>query len=259
MPFLTIERGHGAVSDHTIGVPRVPDPAVPAGDRVATDACTACHTGARDAPPGAPRLDGRRLFEAYAAWWPSPKPLAAWTVALSAGRTFQPGAEPRLLAAAGDPSVPPLARATAAFLLGRYEGAKPGLLQLARSPEGLVRRGALRALASFRGPDVDAAFLAALKDPSPAVRARAARAAFEGFARVMENRPLLEAAVPVLAVDAAEDPGDDLRWARLAGALDLLGDVPGAIRAYERKLALDPFAADVRERLEVLRRASAGR
>ena len=66
MPFLSVERGHGAVTDHTIGIPR---PAL-RGDRIAQDACTWCHVGGRAAPPGAPPLSEAGIRESFARWWP---------------------------------------------------------------------------------------------------------------------------------------------------------------------------------------------
>jgi hypothetical protein len=85
------------------------------------------------------------------------------------------------------------------------------------------------------------------------VRQRAARAALEGWTRVQRDPALLAAALPVLLADAEAVPDDDLRWFWLGAARSLAGDRKGAIEAYERQVALDPFASNVREMLERLR------
>ena len=117
----------------------------------------------------------------------------------------------------------------------------------------LVRRNAIRALASVEGARADARLLDALSDPSWAVRVMAARTALEGWTRVQANRELLEAVVPVLDRDARKVPDDDLRWFRLGAAYDLLGDKARALEAYERKVRLDPYADKVRRHVKNLR------
>jgi predicted CXXCH cytochrome family protein len=251
MPHLRIERGHGFVSDHTIGVPRPDAP----GDRVTVDACTWCHSGASGAPPGAPALPAERIRASYREGWPHAKPVRPWVAAIAAARSGDSTADRALGAVAKDVSVPSLARATAAYLLGRYPATgEADLLRLAKDPDSMVRRSALRALAAVDGEAVDAALLAALSDASVPVRVAAARAALEGWERVQGNRRLLDAVLPVLAADADAVPEDDERWFRLGAARDLVGDVAGAIAAYERKAALDPYADLVRERIRALRK-----
>jgi predicted CXXCH cytochrome family protein len=250
MPYLTIERGHGFVADHTIGIPRLDAP----GERVTEDACTWCHAGSLGAPKGAPAADRARLVAAYASWWPKAKPVRPWVQAVADGRRTVPGAAPALAKVAADEAAPPLARATAAWLLARYpdDGRAP-LLSLVSSKDGLVRRRAVGALADFRGPEVDAALQKATKDPSAAVRRYAARAALEGWERVQQNRSLLESILPVLAQEAATVPDDDERWFRLGSARMIAGDLRGAVEAFERQVALDPFATHARETLQQLR------
>jgi hypothetical protein len=131
------------------------------------------------------------------------------------------------------------------------------LAGLVSHPDSLVRRNAAAALAGRRGEIADGLLLRALVDDSAAVRSRAARAALAGWDRVRQNRALLDAALGVLAEDAEAVPDDDRRWFRLGAARQIAGDAAGALRAYERKLLLDPYAANVRLAVERLR-ASVG-
>jgi hypothetical protein len=252
MPFLPIERGHGVVADHSISVPRLDTP----GDRVARDACSGCHVGGEGAEGSA--LGPERLREAFARWWPDAAPARPWMRALAAARTGDPASIPELRVAAEDESLPPLARASAARLLGRFpDRALPHLLSLLEDPSSLVRRNAAAALASVRAPEADRGLLAALGDPSRAVRVRAARAALEGFERVQANRALLDACLPVLESDARAAPNEDLRWFRLAAAREIAEDWAGAVEAYERQVALDSGAPAARY-LPRLRERAAG-
>jgi predicted CXXCH cytochrome family protein len=249
MPFLTIERGHGHVADHSISIPRLDLP----GDRVAVDACTWCHEGRRGAPPGMPALSPDALRTAYAAWWPDAAPPRRWMHALAAARTGQEGAVEALADVLADRSHPRLVRASAARLLDRFpEAGAAVLLDASRDDDSLVRRSAVAALASFTGEAVDRRLEEALSDPSGAVQTAAARAALQGWARVRTNDPLLQALLPVLEEDARRVPDDEIRWFLLGAARDVAGDVAGAIGAYERMIALDPFAAYVRERVRQL-------
>ncbi|MDA1195658.1 MAG: multiheme c-type cytochrome, partial [Planctomycetota bacterium] len=65
MPFLSIERGHGVVADHSISTPRYDLK----GDRIAQVACTWCHQAGLGADGGAPRLEEAALKEAHAKWY----------------------------------------------------------------------------------------------------------------------------------------------------------------------------------------------
>jgi cytochrome c-type biogenesis protein CcmH/NrfG len=112
----------------------------------------------------------------------------------------------------------------------------------------------LKGLASVEGDDADRALLAALGDPSPAVRTTAARAALEGFRRAQEDERLLAAAIPVLEEDARAVPEDHLRWFRLGSAKRIAGDDRGALAAFERKLQLDPAAKLVRDAVSEIKR-----
>ena len=250
MPFLTIERGHGAVTDHTIGIPR-PEAGA---DRRATDACTGCHTGARGAPGGVPRLSRDRIAGAYRNWWPDPAPRPDWAAAIEAGRVGGPEALAALIAAAGNEETPRIARASAVRLMGRFptEAARD-LLRLAADPDDLVRRNAIGGLAAVPGEVVDAVLHGALLDDSAAVRRRAAEAAIAGWDRVTRNRSLLDALIPVLEERTDLVPEDDRAWFLLGAARQIAGDLRGAIEAYEGKLALDPYARLVRETVVRLR------
>ncbi len=257
MPFLTIERGHGAVTDHTIGVPRLDLP----GDRVAKDACTWCHSAGRNAPRDAPRIGAEALRDAYARWWPQARPPRPWMRALAAARTGDATAGAALLSVARDMSNPLLVRASAVRLLERSAAAhRAALLALATAPESLVRRSALLALRPLRGPDIDGAYRAALDDASLAVRVVAARAALAGWERVRADQDLLRAAIPILEEDVRGVTDDYYRWFLLGAARGLAGDDAGALAAYERVLVLDPLSAAVRTHVERLReRLSSGR
>jgi len=250
MPFLTIERGHGAVADHTIGIPRIGLEA----DRMQPDACTWCHQGGLEAPEDMPALDTDALNEAYRAWWPGRGWPEAWMGALARARLKKPGAW-RRLARVIRSDAPREVRASAALLLGNYPTAtEHALLEAAKDEDSLVRRSALKAMAALRSEATDRCLLLAIQeDPSWAVKVAAARTALSGWTRVQANRALLEAVVPVLQEDARRVPDDDQRWFRLGAALDLLPDPEGALEAYEKELQLDPFAHAVERRVKALR------
>jgi predicted CXXCH cytochrome family protein len=251
MPFLTIERGHGHVRDHTIGSPH---PDLP-GTEPAVDACTWCHTKGRGAPDDAPVLTKEEVRKAFFEWYPKAEVRPAWVKAIAMGRERRKEAFLPLAAAARNRDNPRLVRASAAKLLARYpDNARSYLLALMDDSDSLVRRAAAWSLSSLRDdPDADAALLTALSDKSLAVRGAAARAALFGWTRVQKNRELLDAILPVLLEEAEAMPRDDPRWFRLGAARQIAGDVKGAIEAYERKLALDPYAKYVRDAVTKLK------
>jgi len=241
MPKLTVERGHGAVTDHTIGVP---DPIGIEGVRTARDACTGCHSAARGFPAGAPRLSAAAVRTAFTTWWPRARRRPAWSATIALGANGGALGLRRFEALAHDVTAPRLVRASAVSWLARTPGADPStLLDLARDADSLLRRAAMTGLGSVQGDDADAALLDGLADASAAVRVHAARAALLGWERAARNRALLAAALPVLDRDAQAAPGDDRRWFRLGAARQIGGDLAGAVAAYERQCALDPFAA----------------
>ena len=71
---------------------------------------------------------------------------------------------------------------------------------------------------------------------------------------MQQNRPLLDAILPVLAEDAHALPNDEMRWYRLGAARDVSGDVRGAVEAYARMVALHPLSQHVDRRLAELRK-----
>jgi hypothetical protein len=250
MPLLTIERGHGRVTDHTIGVPH---PGV-SGKGRARDACTWCHSGAGGAPGGVPLLDRRRLEKAHAEWWPDAARRPGWAETLAAGRSGDAGAAEALLALVRNEGAPRVARASAVLLLGRLpEVPEEELIGLVRHQDDLVRRAAVAGLQGVRSDLADAVLHKALLDESAAVRYRAARAALAGWERVRANPTLLGEVITALSEETAAFPEDDRRWFLLGAAHQIAGNREEARRAYQQKLALDPYAVHVRRAVESLR------
>ncbi|MDF1700417.1 MAG: cytochrome c3 family protein [Planctomycetota bacterium] len=251
MPFLSIERGHGVVADHSISTPRYDLKA----DRAAQVACTWCHQDGLGAPGDAPTMDEPALAKAHAGWYGDAAQAKPWMQALGAARLKEPDAHVALQQVVTDKGLPRIVRASAVRLLGRYGSKVPlALLGYARDEDSLVRRHAVASLASLEGKVVDEALLAATKDPSPAVQAAAAKAALEGWKRVQANRILLAAIEPILAREAEEMPGDEMRWFRLGAARSLLDDKRGALAAYTRQVELDPFAGYVKQEIARLKK-----
>ena len=254
LPFLTIERGHGAVADHTIGIPRIGLES----DRVQPDACTWCHQGGLGAPLDMPEIGTDELRAAYEGWWPGRGWPQPWMEALARARAGDADAGPLLVAVLEDESNAREVRASAAWLLARYLPAHADdLLAATRDPDDLVRRNAVKSLADLEGEAADRRLLECLADPSYAVRVAAARAALLGWKRVQANRQLLEAHRPGPEVrrrarsgrrPALVPPGSDLRPAGRC--------TERALEAYEHVLPLDPFAHAIRRHVEGLRARS---
>jgi predicted CXXCH cytochrome family protein len=228
MPPLTVERGHGAVTDHTISIPR---PHL-ASDRVAQDACTGCHLGARGHPPGASPLSEPSLRQAHARWWPEARPPPAWLTAIAEARRGAYDAPSRLLALLADGAAPRFARATAPVLLARLgPAARDRLLEHVADPDSLVRRRVADGLVDVDAPAAWTALVSLLDDPSAAVRAHASRAALRAPGRLRADAVGLGRVVRELRAQAQWAPDDDVRWERLADALALAGDVAGELEA----------------------------
>ncbi len=252
MPFLSIERGHGVVADHSISTPRYDLK----GDRIAQVACTWCHQGGLVAPEGAPHLEEAALKEVHASWYGERAQATGWMAAIGAARLKQPDAHVGLLGIVRDATLPRVVRASAVELLGAYAKQVPlALLAFARDSDSLVRRRAMTALAGLDGKAVNAALQRGLVDRSLAVRVASARASLVGWRRVQKDAALLKAALPVLAQDAADGPGDEMRWFRLGAARSLAGDDAGALEAYVRQVELDPFAGYVKQEIVRLKKA----
>ncbi len=251
MPFLRVERGHGVVADHSISTPRMDLK----GDRNAHTACTWCHEGELMAPAGAPKLGAPELKAAHADWFGSKADAKPWMQAIGAARLKEKGAHAGLVKILEDTSLPRVVRASAVELLGRYAKEAPlAILVHAQDKDSLVRRRAVRAMASLEGEAVDEALLRATKDASAAVRVAAARAALQGWKRVQKNKVLREAILPILEANAKDGPEDGRRWFLLGAARKIHGDDEGVLAAYERVLELDPSEDNLRREVERLKK-----
>ncbi len=253
MPYLTIERGHGIVTDHTISIPRPHA----RSDRVAVDACSWCHQGGRGAPTDVPRLDAEAIDEGWRRFWPDGVEVVGYQAIVADARLDAEGTEATRRALAAlmrDATAPRLYRATAVRLLARHATkAKAVLAEACAHPDSLIRREGMRGLQTLVGDDVDALLLSGLRDTSVAVQRAAAYAALAGWSRVQASRVLLEALLPVLASDVDAVPDDDQRWFKLGAAHEIAGDLEGAIDAYERVVALDRLNRVLPGHIETLR------
>ena len=237
MPMLTVERGHGAVTDHTISIPR---PHLKS-DRVARDACIWCHAGLRGSPEGAPPLSEVAIRRSHASWWPKAQVLPAWLDAIAKGRAGAIDAPSRLHALLDDLDAPRFARATAPVLLARLgDAARASLVGRAKDADSLVRRRVADALPQIPTPEAWTALVALLEDGIPPVRVHAARAALTDPARLVVDKAALARALDILERETVWVIDDDLRWERLAQARWLAGDAPGAQAARARQALLDP-------------------
>ena len=250
MTPISIERGHGVVTDHTVGVP---DP-TNAGLRTARDACTSCHSGSDGSPGGVPLLSGAKIRKAYREWWPDAPGKPSWEETLRRARGDRPGIPGDLAAIAMDRNLPRVVRASAARLLGgRDEAGRKVLLRLAADEDVLLRSSAMTGLTRERGDEADAVLMKGLFDEAAPVRYAAGRAAIAGWRRVRENRSLLDALISELREQAEAVPEDDRRWFLLGAACQIAGLLEESVAAYERKLALDPYAANIRRTVGELR------
>ncbi len=220
--------------DHSFRVPR-PDLSVSIGT---PDACTGCHED-RDADWAA-----ATVTEWYGA---ERSKTPHYGEALHAGRNWQADAEARLLAVAGDPQVPGIARASAVALLGGYPG--PGGLdaveRAASDRDPMVRRAAASALEAFAPADRVRLGYPLLVDPARTVRLQAARVLATAPANLMSSDQL-----PVLEAALAEYRDSQWNVAERAEAhLNLgwlaiqEGDLEAAEAAYRKALELQPTYA----------------
>ncbi|RMH01547.1 MAG: hypothetical protein D6702_11105 [Planctomycetota bacterium] len=150
-------------ADHSLRVPR-PDLSRTTG---APNACNRCHDD-RDPAWAAARMD-----EWYGKDWRKPTPAPA----LAAARRGDPAAAADLRAAAADPELPAIVRATALAALRGFpapeqvEALRAGLAD----PEPLVRLGALQGLGEAGLQIAATLAFPLLEDPVRAVRIEAAR------------------------------------------------------------------------------------
>jgi predicted CXXCH cytochrome family protein len=217
--------------DHSIRVPR-PD----LSDKLGTpNACTQCHAD-KTAAWAAQAVDG---------WFPGGRQTTShYGLALHAGRTGSPDAEPLLDALIADAGQPAIARASALLLLPRLatQASVPAWGAALADPEPLVRLGAVRGLPA--SPSAGMVRLAAplLSDPVRAVRIEAARAlagAAPDSLSTEQRSALAAATVELVAAEttAADRPETHLNL----GLLALREDHPDQADAdYRTALRLDP-------------------
>lgn len=210
------------------------------------NACERCH---RDRPPAWIRS----TFEAH--YGARRRPAADRAVIVQGGRAGYAEAVPGLLNLLADRSLPALWRASAATLLARWAArgpAGPALAAALDDPHPLVRARAARALegvlASPAGP-----LVALLRDPVRLVRTSAAGALwpFEPQLAGDDRAALVRARDELLAGARfnADAPAGRQALARYAEGR---GDVARAEKEYRAALHLDPHALPLRARLAVV-------
>jgi predicted CXXCH cytochrome family protein len=217
--------------DHSIRVPR-PD----LSDKLGTpNACTQCHTD-KTAAWAAQAVDG---------WFPGGRQTTPhYGLALHAGRTGSPDAEPLLDALIADAGQPAIARASALLLLPRLatQASVPAWRSALADPEPLVRLGAARGLPA--SPTAGMVRLAAplLSDPVRAVRIEAARALAGAAPDSLTSEQRSALAAATLELVAAETTASDRPETHLnLGLLALRQDHPDQADAeYRTALRLDP-------------------
>ena len=151
--------------DHSFRAPR-PDLTVALGRENAPNACNDCH---RD-------RSAQWAARAVRRWYPGgQQEKPHYALALHAGRTFQPGAEPLLLEVIRDPKQPGIVRGTAVSLLPPHLGPEslPALEKAARDPDPLVRLGAATTLEALPPKERVRIGVHLLWDPVRAVRVEA--------------------------------------------------------------------------------------
>ena len=217
--------------DHSLRIPR-PDRSVSMG---VPNACNQCHKE-RSAQWAAERIRQ---------WSPQPLPgHQGFAEALHAGFSTAADAHEALIAAAGDPRQPAIARASAIALLPRYQDARTmAVLRKALDDIDLLVRGAAVEALSGAAPDVRAQLLfRMLADPVRSVRIAAAR----GLVGVPAERATAEqrAALARGLEDyvAAQRFNADRPEARsnLGALYAEQGDAAQAEAEFRQALAIDP-------------------
>ena len=214
--------------DHGFRIPR-PDVSVAIG---APDACTACHTAETQT----------WAAERAAEWWGAPPPGDQVPETIAAGRRGERDAELPLVALSQDETRPALLRATALELLRGYGGlATQAMVRASRDAEPLVRAAAIGGL--LRLPPAERVVSAGpgLRDPTPIVRAQAARVLADVSAANLGPEMTArrnDALVEYRAVQVAHAglPSSNLNLGALANAV---GRPAEAEAAYRAALALD--------------------
>jgi Flp pilus assembly protein TadD len=162
--YMVVDPRH----DHSFRAPR-PDLTVALGRENAPNACNDCH---RD-------RSAQWAARAVRRWYPGgQQEKPHYALALHAGRTFQPGAEPALLAVIGDPKQPGIVRGTAVSLLPPHLGpdSLPALAKAATDPDPLVRLGVATTLEALPPKERVRIGVHLLWDPVRAVRVEVAPA-----------------------------------------------------------------------------------
>ena len=227
--------------DHSFRVPR-PDLSV----RIGTpDACSDCHS------------DKSKQWSADAVIrWYGPERAGGrhFGEAIAAGRSGAPEAEPALVALAGDPEQPAIARATALDLLARRGDGHEARLAATRDADPLLRATAVGGLDRLvAGPPV-AVVAPRLDDPVRAVRIEAARvlSAVPSEALAPAQRRALEQGLAEF--EAAQAATADLPAAHLNLAVlhENRGRPDLAEAAYRSALWRDPGFLPARANLALL-------
>jgi len=218
--------------DHSLRVPR-PDLSAALGT---PNACTDCHN----------RRAARWAADAVRRWFPKGRSgTPHYAEALHAGRSGLPGAEPALVALAGDAQQPGIVRATALTLLAAPELPAGGtaIQRGLGDADAFVRIGALQAARGLEPGARLAAVLPLLEDPLLAVRSDAARVLADvppSLFRPAERSRLAGALADYRAAQETNAPRPEalVNLALLHGAQ---GDLDAARRVYQEALRGAPW------------------
>jgi predicted CXXCH cytochrome family protein len=177
---------------------------------------------------------------------PGPTPLGAvWTAALSGDSSVGPA----LLSLALDSRSSSFVRASAAAALrAQRPGDADPLRGLLRDPDALVRLEVTETLAVWGEAPV-----ASLTDPARAVRLSALKAILSMGAPPALRTPAFEAVR--LELEATTETQGDLAatWQNVGAEREVLGDAPGALKAYEVALRLEPMNDWLAARVHAMR------
>jgi len=240
--YMAVDPRH----DHSMRIPR-PDRTVTLGT---PNACGNCH-----AKEGA-----KWAADAVARWYPERKPgQQTFAEALAAGDLGAPGAQAALASLVTDPTVPPIARASAIARLVRHPGRAtlPALEKAMGDGDSLVRLAAAIAIRDT-DPSLRARLLPRLlADPVRVVRIEAAR----GLAGVPESRlapddrARLASAQDEYLASLKFNADRPEAQTELGGYHAARGQEEQAIAAYRRALALDATYGPASVNLADLHRA----
>jgi Tfp pilus assembly protein PilF/ribosomal protein L40E len=229
--YMVVDARH----DHSFRVPR-PDLTVALGRENAPNACNDCH---RDRPAEWAARAVRRAYPKGRQTRPH------YATALHAGRSYQPGAEPALLAVVRDAALPGIVRGTAVSLLPPYMGpdSLPALEAAVGDADALVRLGAARAVEALPPRERVRIGVRLLWDPVRAVRVLAASAfadvpdaELESEARAAFDRALDEYRLAQRA--SAERPESHVN---LGIVNQKRGNLAAARRNYDQATAMAPW------------------